>query len=82
MLSESKSKIKAVITEIVSSMVRSDSERDYRNEAFDALAKESEVSVKMLKKLAKMAYSSSTTKVEDEISDLEEVSKLYEEIFA
>lgn len=72
-------KVKAVITEIVASMTRSASERDYRNEALKALAEENDLTVKQLRAIAKAAYKGNG--LDADVEEMEETKELYDQIF-
>jgi polyhydroxyalkanoate synthesis regulator phasin len=69
-------KLKKVVDELVNSMIRSDSERDYRNEAINDISEELDLEKKHVRQIAKARHKANFNEVQEELSEFEDLYEL------
>ena len=77
MIEVDKKALKGVLDELSNSMLRVKSEKEFQKEAIEEAAEKFQMNKKILRKMAKVYHNNSYS---DEVTEMEEFTKLYESV--
>ena len=77
MIEVDKKALKGVLDELSGSMLRVKSEKEFQKEAIEDAAEKFQMNKKILRKMAKVYHNNSYS---DEVTEMEEFTKLYESV--
>jgi len=77
MIEQDKKELLGVLKEISNALTRSQAEREFVKEAIKEAAEKFQMNKKILRKMAKVYYKNSFS---DEINEMEEFQKIYEDV--